>query len=177
MEQHGIRTLNLGTQFGYNLAVHLYYASLDEAVGLATAAYTGISQEFVQTDWFIGINVSLLVLNLLLHAVLGVGIVTACTWTHTGSSTLRSIACSCATIVTASAWTLLIASFAACIVARTGLITSFAWLTGLIASFASCIIARTGLVTSFAWLTGLIAAFSACVIARTGLIRPTGLSF
>ena len=67
VELNNIGTQDLCSQLGYNLAVNRYYTCLDELVGLATAANTGISQELVQTQWLVWIVVNLLVLDALLH--------------------------------------------------------------------------------------------------------------
>ena len=57
------------------MSVHAHHTGLYESVCLAAAAHSGIGQEAVQADGLVGIIVGLLVLNLLLHIVLGVRIV------------------------------------------------------------------------------------------------------
>jgi hypothetical protein len=75
VEHYLIRAQYLRTQFGDNLPVYFHYTSLDELVGLTTAAYTGISQELVQTDGLVGIDVIFLILDTLLHRIFCIGIV------------------------------------------------------------------------------------------------------
>ena len=80
VEHYVVRTQHLGSQFGNHFSVHAHHTCCNEVVGFAAAAYACVGKEAVQTDGFVRIDVSFLVLNLLLHAVLGIGIVVCRTW-------------------------------------------------------------------------------------------------
>ena len=81
MEADNISAQHLRSQFGDHLAIDGNDTCLDEFVSLTTAANTGISQILIQTDGLVGIEVLLLILDALLHAVLGMRIVIGCTGT------------------------------------------------------------------------------------------------
>ena len=77
VEEHLVLARNLRTQFRYDLIVYFHHAGLDKFVGFTTRANSGIRQEFVQTDRFVGIGQYFLILQLFLEAVLSVGVVIA----------------------------------------------------------------------------------------------------
>ena len=104
----------------YNLTIDLHHASLNELISFATRTNAGIGEILVQTDWFVRINMCLLILNLLLHAVLGMRIVAVNTRTAV-VTTLTLLIGTLSLLV--AAFSLLIATFT--IVARTGLIATF----------------------------------------------------
>jgi hypothetical protein len=66
VEHHGIGAHNLGTQFGNHLTIDRHDSCLDELVSLSTAAYTGVSQELIQTNGLVGIVILLLIFYTLL---------------------------------------------------------------------------------------------------------------
>ena len=103
---------HLGTQLVDNLTIDSHHTSLDKLVGLATAANTGISQELVQTDGLIGIEVLLLIFNTLLQRILGIGIIARRTLTIAALLRTLSIATTLLTVTAALlvATTLLIAA-------------------------------------------------------------------
>ena len=75
MEHHRICAQYLGSQFRHNLTIDGDNASLDELISLTTTANTCIGKELVQTKRLVRINVDLLVLDTLLHAILSIRIV------------------------------------------------------------------------------------------------------
>ncbi len=81
METHHIGTHHLRTQLGDNYTIDGDHTCLNELVGFATAAHSGIGKIFVQTNRLIGIIVLLLILYPLLHAILCIGIVVGCALT------------------------------------------------------------------------------------------------
>ena len=178
MEADLIGAQHLGTQFGHHLTIDGDDTCLDELIGLTTAADTGISQEFVQTNRLIGIIVLLLILNTLLQAVFSIGIIAGSVGTIT--ATLLAIATLAGLAIAALA--LLIAATLLTIATLTGLtvaatLLAIATLTGLtVAATLLTIATLTGLTVAatllaVATLTGLIATFLALsLLVVTGAI-------
>ena len=75
METHLVSAKDLCAKLCNNLAVYGHYTCLYELISLTAAAYTGIGEELIQTQRLVGIVVDFLVLDTLLHAVLGIGVV------------------------------------------------------------------------------------------------------
>ena len=75
VELHLVGAQDLRAELGNHLSVDGDHTSLDELIGLATAADTGISQILVQTNGLVGIVIDLLILDALLQAILCIGIV------------------------------------------------------------------------------------------------------
>ena len=167
VELHLIGTQHLGTQLGHHLTVHGDNTCLDKLVGLTTAANTGISQELVQTDGLVGIEVLLLVLYALLHVILSIGIEARSVLTvSTGTLLIATALLITATLRAVTALTLLVAAALGSI---TTLALLVATLTGLIASLVVIPIAGTGLVAAIL-LAGLISSLVVVAITGTGLI-------
>ena len=75
VEHHRIGAQYLGSQFRHDLTIDGDNASLDEFICLTTTANTCIGKELVQTKRLVRINVDLLVLDTLLHAIFSIRIV------------------------------------------------------------------------------------------------------
>ena len=187
MELHLVSTQHLSTQLGNNLTINGDNACLDELIGLATAADTCISQELIQTNGLIGIEVLLLILNTLLQRVLGIGIILSTLGLETTLltrliTTLLLIAVATllarlvasalliatllvSTLLTRLVTTLLVRLVSATLLIATLLVTTLlvtTLLTGLIATLLTRLIA--------ALLTGLITTLLTILLTRTRLI-------
>ena len=143
---------HLGTQLVDNLTIDSHHTSLDKLVGLATAANTGISQELVQTDGLIGIEILLLIFNTLLQRILGIGIIARRTLTIAALLRTLSIATTLLTVTAALliATTLLIAALltvAATLLIAT-LLRTLSIATALLVTAALLITALARLVTT-----------------------------
>ena len=75
VEVHIVGTKHLGAQLSNYLAIDGDNTGLDELIGLATAANTGIGKELIKANGLVGIVVLLLVLDTLFHRVLGIRII------------------------------------------------------------------------------------------------------
>ena len=97
VELHLVGAQHLGSEFGNHLTINGDHSCLYVFVSLSTAAYTCICKILVEADRLIGIVVFLLVLDTLLHAVLGIWVIA---WSvRTESSALLSIATTTALLV------------------------------------------------------------------------------
>ena len=166
VEAYHIGAHDFGAQFGDYLTIDGHHTCLNELVGLATAAYTGISQELVQTDGLVGIEVLLLIFYTLLQAVLCIGIIVGRMLTVTALTLLIAATRLEATLLTGliAATRLVALALLALLIAATRLI-AFALLARLIAAL-TLLIATTLLEATL--LTGLIAA--ALLIASLALL-------
>ena len=88
VELHNISTEHLGTQLLYYIAINSNSTCLDKVISLATTAYAGISQVFVQANRLIGINMLFLILDTFLQAIFCIGIIIGSTLTV---ATLRTL--------------------------------------------------------------------------------------
>jgi hypothetical protein len=172
VELHDIGAEHLGAELGDDLIVDRHHTSLNELISLTTRADTGICQIFVQTNRLVRIDILLLVLDTLLHAILSIGIVS---WTVLSIATLTVVATlallTIATLLTITAL-LTIATLLTRLIASLSLLTIAALLTRLIATLSllavTALLAR--LITTL--LTGLVAALLTGLVATllTGLI-------
>ncbi len=79
MEADLVGTQHLGSKLCHHLSIDSYDTSLYELVGLAAAAHSCICKELVQTYRLVRVEMLLFILDALLKAVLGVGVVVGCT--------------------------------------------------------------------------------------------------
>ena len=162
---------HLGTQLVDNLTIDSHHTSLDKLVGLATAANTGISQELVQTDGLIGIEVLLLIFNTLLQRILGIGIIARRTLTIAALLRTLSIATTLLTVTAALliaalltvAATLLITTLLRTLSIATALLVTAALLITALARLVTTLLAVgllivTGTITTLFSLTLLVVA-------------------
>ena len=203
MEANLIGTHHLGSQLVDNLAVHLDYASLYELVSLATAADTSISQELIQTDRFVGVEVLLLIFYTLLQRVFGMRIITrsmltvAAALLLTIATTLLTIAAALltitaalltitaalltvaaallvATLLTIAATLLTIASlFAFRLLVVTGTVALLLTITATLLTIAATLLVATMLLTGTVAATLLTEFFSLIIITGTGTVATT----
>ena len=154
MEHHRIGAQHLGSQFCHNLTINSDDTSLDKLICLTTTANTCIGKELVQTKRLVRINVDLLVLDTLLHAILSVRIVVS-----------RMLARTFFIGITRLAIRFLITTLAL-------LVSTALSLTGLIASLTLLVSTLTGLITAFLALARLIATLTLLVttLSLTGTI-------
>ena len=75
VELHLIGAQHLGAQFGDHLSIDGDHTGLDELISLATAADTSVGEVLIETHRLVGIIVDLLVLDTLLQAILGIGVI------------------------------------------------------------------------------------------------------
>ena len=154
VELHLIRALHLHAKLRCHYAIDGDNTSLDKLIGFATRANARIGQIFIKTDRLVGVNVLLLVLDALLHAILGIGIV--------------SLALAIAAL------TLLIATLALAIATLAGLVAT---LTGLIATLTLAVATLAGLITAITLVvvTRTIATLALAVATLAGLVTLAGL--
>ena len=157
VELHDIGAEHLGAELGDDLIVDRHHTSLDELISLTTGANTGICQIFVQTNRLVRVDILLLVLDTLLHAILSIGIV---------SGTVLSVA---TLTVVATLALLAIAT----LLTITALLTIAALLTRLIATLSLLTVAAllARLITTL--LTGLVATLLARLITTLALLITT----
>ena len=157
VELHDIGAEHLGAELGDDLIVDRHHTSLDELISLTTGANTGICQIFVQTNRLVRVDILLLVLDTLLHAILSIGIV---------SGTVLSVA----TLTVVAALALLTI---ATLLTITALLTIAALLTRLIATLSLLTVAAllARLITTL--LTGLVATLLARLITTLALLITT----
>ena len=162
---------HLGTQLVDNLTIDSHHTSLDKLVSLATAANTGISQELVQTDGLIGIEVLLLIFNTLLQRILGIGIIARRTLTIAALLRTLSIATTLLTVTAALlvATTLLIAALltVASALLITTLLRTLSIATALLVTAALLITALARLVTTLARLVTTLLAVDLLIVTGT----------
>ena len=172
VEHNAVGTQHLGAEFGHYIAIDRHHAGLDELVSLTTTAHSGISQKLVQTDRLVGVVVFLLVLNALLHAVLGTGVVVSCTRTESARTTLLAIT---ATLLSITATGLTVAAalltIATLVLTVAGLVTTLLGALSVAATWlvATFIIIVTGTIAA----TLLVVAASLLITIVTGLIATT----
>ncbi len=187
---HNVGMRYLCAEFGHNFAVDLNKALLDEFVGFAPRAYSGICHELVETDFFIGIRNRHFVFNRAgtRHKALA--------FAGESSALLASLLIAALTLLIAAvlALTLLVATLAlliAAVLALTLLVAALALLiaavltlTLLVSALALLVTALTLLIAAFlvfaivmllAALTLLIAALTLLVAALTLLIAALTL--
>ena len=190
MELHLIRTKHLGSQLGDNLAIDGDYTCLDELISLTTTADACISEELVQTNRLIGIEVLLLVLNALLHAVFRIRIVVGRTGTETSGTLglsitalllpVRFISTLLTRLIAPTLLARLITTLLARLVATARLITTLltrlvtTLLAGLITTLTTVIIIRLiGFIRLLIIVTGLIAALLTRLVTTAIVVTGT----
>ena len=181
---HDVGMRYLCAELGHNFAVDFYKALLDEFVGFAARAYSGICHELVETDFFIGIRNRHFVFNRTgtRHKALA--------FAGESSALLASLIIAALTLLIAAvlALTLLVAALAlliAAILALTLLVAALALLiaavlalTLLVAALALLVTALTLLIAAFlefAIVMLLIAALTLLVSALTLLVSALAL--
>ncbi len=181
VELYFIRAQYFGSKFGHCLSIDCDHTSQNELISLTTAAYSGIGKELVQTHRFHRIIVLFLILNALLHAILGIGIIVSRTRTETATllltiaativvvtATLLAIT---ATIVAVTATLLAITATIVVVTATLLAITAFRCIFATIAVIAWTITATRLAVT----VTGLLTvgiAWLRCVSAIYAIFTP-----
>ena len=169
-----IATQHLNSEFGHYLTIDRHSSILYELICLTSTAYTCIGNKLIQAQWLVGIDMFLLVLDALLHAILSIGIIVGTTLTIAPTAVVITT-----TIIVVAA-TQLVATLGV-VISRT---IATLLLTGLIAALlvAIVVIARTiaalvlnhvlAIAIVITWtiallLTWLIASFALIVIAWT----------
>jgi len=172
VELHDIGAEHLGAELGDDLIVDRHHTSLDELISLTTGANTGICQIFVQTNRLVRVDILLLVLDTLLHAILSIGIVSGTVLSVATLTVVAALALlTIATLLTITAL-LTIAALLTRLIATLSLLTIAALLTRLIATLSLLTVAAllARLITTL--LTGLVATLLARLITTllTGLV-------
>ena len=162
-----VGALYLCSEFGNYFAVNRHNACLDELVSLTARANTGVGKELVETYRLVGIDVLLLILDTLLHAILSIGIVIGRTLTITALLIAATLLITAALLVSAL------------LIAATLLIAALALIATLTRLIATLLVAALLLVVAFlivvAWTiallrTLLIAALTRLIATLTWLV-------
>ena len=186
VEDDLIRAQHLRTQLCDNLAIDPDNTRLDEVVSFTTAANTGISQELVQANRLVRVDMVFLIFNALLHGVLSIRIVvgsagaiaagtllvTATVVVATGTLLIA------ATVVIATLLARLIAAGALLVAATVVVTTLLAWLIAsllarLVATFFVATLIVAWAIAALRLVTTLLAWLIATLLTR--LITSTWL--
>ena len=168
MELHLIGTHYLCTKLCYYLTINEYHSCLYELVSLTARAYSGVGQELVQTYRLVRVYVCLLILDTLLHAVLGIWIIAWCALSVTATLLVATL-----TLLSVAA-TLLIATLALLSVTTLTLLSVTALTLLSVSALALLSVAALAWLETTTWLiatlTWLIAAILFTIVVIPGLI-------
>ena len=178
VELHLVGAKNLGTQLGNYLTIDSYQTSLDELISLTARAYTSIGKELVQAQWLCWVDILLLVLDALLHAILSIWIVSRSVLAEAATTvvviaTTTIVAIATATVVTVIATTTVVAIATATVVAVIATTAVVAVTTATVAVVATTL--WTAVATLLTWLVTtirlmLVVTFCIIVETRTAIV-------
>ena len=164
-----VGALYLCSEFGNYFTVNRHNACLDELVSLTARANAGVGKELVETYRLVGIDVLLLILDTLLHAILSIGIIIGRTLTIAATLLITAALLVSALLIAA---TLLIAALT--LIATLALLIATLLVAALLLVVAFLIVVawtiallRTLLIATLALL---IATLALLIAALTGLI-------
>ena len=81
MEFHLVAPQDLRAKFGDDFAIYGDDAGSDVLIGLAAGTYPGVGEEFIQAHGGFRVEIRLLVCELFLPAVFGIGVIVVCALT------------------------------------------------------------------------------------------------
>lgn len=157
-----VGALYLCSEFGNYFTVNRHNACLDELVSLTARANTGVGKELVETYRLVGIDVLLLILDTLLHAILSIGIIIGRTLT------IAALLIAATLLITAA---LLVSAL---LIAATLLIAALTLIATLALLIATLLVAALLLVVAFLIvITRTIALLRTLLIAALALLIAT----
>ena len=178
VELHLVGAKNLGTQLGNYLTIDSYQTSLDELISLTARAYTSIGKELVQAQWLCWVDILLLVLDALLHAILSIWIVSRSVLAEAATTvvvitTTTVVAIATATVVAVIATATIVAIATATVVAVIATTAVVAVTTATVVAIATTL--WTAVATLLTWLVTtirlmLVVTFCIIVETRTAIV-------